>query len=62
MAIVNDPEKITPPPPPPPDKALGRTEREEMVDKVLDDTARALKSSLRATESRKKSLHLTYLL
>jgi hypothetical protein len=39
MGIMNDLEKI-----PPPDKALGHVEREEMVDKVLDDTARALKT------------------
>ena len=38
MAIVNDLEKI-----PPPGKAPGHAEREEMVNKVLDDTARALK-------------------
>ena len=37
MTIVNDLEKI-----PSPDKAPGHTEREEMVDKVLDDTGRAL--------------------
>ena len=37
MAIVNDLEKI-----PPPDKAPGHAKREEMVDKVLDDTSRAL--------------------
>ena len=38
MAIMNNLEQI-----PAPDKAPGHTEREEMVDKVLDDTARALK-------------------
>ena len=37
-AIVNDLEKI-----PPPGKAPGHAEREEMVNKVLDDTAGALK-------------------
>ena len=38
MAIMNDLEQI-----PAPNKALGHSKREEMVDKVLDDTARALK-------------------
>ena len=38
VAIKNDLEKI-----PPPDKAPGHAEREEMVDKVLDDTARELR-------------------
>jgi hypothetical protein len=37
MGMVNDLEKF-----PSPDKAPGHAEREEMVDKVLDDTARAL--------------------
>jgi len=37
VVIKNDLEKI-----PPPDKAPGHADREEMVDKVLDDTAREL--------------------
>ena len=38
MVTLNDLEKISPP-----NKALGHAEREEMADKVLDDTARAIK-------------------
>lgn len=38
MVMVNELETITPP-----DKASGHAAREEMVDKVLDDTARELK-------------------
>ena len=37
MGIVHDLEKI-----PPPNKAPGHTEREEMVDKIMDDTELAL--------------------
>jgi hypothetical protein len=37
MAIVNDLEKI-----PPPDKVPGHVKREEMVDKVLNNTAQEL--------------------
>ena len=38
MVTLNDLEKFSPP-----NKALGHAEREEMADKVLDDTARAIK-------------------
>lgn len=40
MAIVNGLEKN-----PLPDRALGHIEREEVVDKVLGDTVRALKKA-----------------